>query len=98
MGSMDHTMKLGVFGLNSKVGADPAVVTRLAEQCESLGYESWWAGEHVVLPSPRGPPSPMEPEDPILDPLVHLAFIAAVTKQMLLGTGIIILPQRNPLV
>jgi probable F420-dependent oxidoreductase len=40
----------------------------------------------------------MEPADPILDPLVHLAFVAAATERLLLGTGIIILPQRNPLV
>jgi probable F420-dependent oxidoreductase len=40
----------------------------------------------------------MSPLDPILDPLVHLAFVAAVTERMELGTGIVILPQRNPLV
>jgi probable F420-dependent oxidoreductase len=40
----------------------------------------------------------MEPEDPILDPLVHLAFVAAASSSLLLGTGIIIVPQRNPLV
>src|SRR5947209_4858917 len=91
-------MKLGVFGLNAGVAIAPGVVKRLAVRCEELGYESWWAGEHVVLPSPRVPPSPMEPEDPILDGLVHLSFVAAVTERMLLATGIIILPQRNPLV
>jgi probable F420-dependent oxidoreductase len=91
-------VKLGVFGLNSKVATAPAVLKRLAVRCESLGYESWWAGEHVVLPSPRMPPSPMEPHDAILDALVHLSFVAAVTERMLLASGIIILPQRNPLV
>ena len=50
------------------------------------------------MPSPRVVPSPMEPEDPILDPLVHLGFVAAATERLLLATGIIILPQRNPLV
>ena len=91
-------MKLGVFGLNSKATSGPAATARLAQRCEELGYESWWVGEHVVLPSPRVPPAPMEPTDAILDPLVHLAFVAAVTERMLLGTGIIIVPQRNPLV
>ena len=91
-------MKLGVFGLNSKVAAAGEMVKWFAPRCEELGYDSWWAGEHVVLPSPRVPPAPMEPEDAILDPLVHLAFVAAVTDQLRLGTGIIILPQRNPLV
>ena len=91
-------MQLGVFGLNSKIGVDPAVVRRVARRCEDLGYDSWWVGEHVVLPSPRVPPSPMAPDDAILDPLVHLAFVAAVTERMRLATGIVILPQRNPLV
>ena len=40
----------------------------------------------------------MEPGDPILDPLVLLAHLAAHTSRMRLGTGVIVLPQRNPLV
>jgi len=40
----------------------------------------------------------MEPTDPILDPLVHLSYVAAVTERIELATGIVILPQRNPLV
>ncbi|MEO7369513.1 MAG: TIGR03619 family F420-dependent LLM class oxidoreductase [Ilumatobacteraceae bacterium] len=91
-------MKLGIFGLNSKATCGPAATVRLAKRCEALGYESWWVGEHVVLPSPRVAPAPMEPTDAILDPLVHLAFVAGATQRILLGTGIIILPQRNPLV
>lgn len=91
-------VKLGVFGLNSKATSGPAATARLARRCETLGYESWWVGEHVVLPSPRVAPAPMEPTDAILDPLVHLAFVAGASERMLLGTGIIILPQRNPLV
>lgn len=91
-------MHLGVFGINSYTTHGPEATIRLARRCEELGYESWWAGEHVVLPSPRVAPAPMEPTDPILDPLVHLAFVAAVTERMVLGTGIIIVPQRNPLV
>jgi alkanesulfonate monooxygenase SsuD/methylene tetrahydromethanopterin reductase-like flavin-dependent oxidoreductase (luciferase family) len=78
-------VKLGVFGLNSKATCGPVATARLAKRCEELGYESWWVGEHVVLPSPRVPPAPMEPTDAILDPLVHLAFVAGVTQQMLLG-------------
>ena len=73
-------VKLGVFGLNCKATINPAATARLAKRCEDLGYDSWWAGEHVVLPSPRVPPAPMEPTDAILDPLVHLAFVAALTE------------------
>ena len=91
-------MRIGIFGLNSYANADPEAGLRLAALAEELGYESLWAGEHVVLPSPRVAPAPMEPTDPIHDPLVWLAFVAGATSRVKLGTGIIILPQRNPLV
>jgi probable F420-dependent oxidoreductase len=91
-------MELGVSGLNAKATLGPTETVRLARLAEDLGYTSWWAGEHVVLPSPRVAESPMEPTDPILDPLVHLSYVAAVTQRLELGTGILILPQRNPLV
>jgi probable F420-dependent oxidoreductase len=91
-------MQLGVFGINSGSTFRPADTVATAQLAESLGFDSVWAGEHVVVPSPRVAPSPMEPEDPILDPLVHLAFVAAATERVLLATGILILPQRNPLV
>ncbi|GAA4639632.1 LLM class F420-dependent oxidoreductase [Actinoallomurus vinaceus] len=91
-------MELGVTGLNAKATLGPAETVRLARRAEELGYRSWWAGEHVVLPSPRTPDAPMEPTDPILDPLVHLSYVAAVTERLELGTGIVILPQRNPVV
>jgi probable F420-dependent oxidoreductase len=91
-------MRLGVFGINSRTTYGPVETIRLARLAEELGFDSVWAGEHVVVPSPRVAPSPMEPTDPIVDPLVHLAFVAAATERILLATGIIILPQRNPLV
>ena len=91
-------MRLGLFGLNSGAAFGPADTVRLARLAEELGFDSVWAGEHVVLPSPHAPPAPMQPTDPILDPLVHLAFVAAATERIELATGIIILPQRNPLV
>jgi probable F420-dependent oxidoreductase len=91
-------VELGVSGLNAKATVGPEATVRLARLAEELGYRSWWAGEHVVLPSPRVPPSPMDATDPVLDPLVHLTFVAAATRRLDLGTGIIVLPQRNPLV
>lgn len=91
-------MRLGVFGLSAKATLGPAETVRLARLAEELGYGSWWVGEHVVLPSPRVEDSPMEATDPILDPLVHLAYVAAVTSRIELGTGVVILPQRNPVV
>jgi len=90
------TPSLGLFALNQHPGAD--VLERVGPLAEELGYDSVWTGEHVVVPDPRVPPSPMEPLDPILDPVVALAFLAARTSRIRLATGIIVLPQRNPLV
>lgn len=91
-------MDMGVQGLNMGDTIAPAETSRLATFVESLGYRSWWAAEHVVLPSPKADPSPSEPDTPLLDPLVHLSFVAAATSRLELGTGIVILPQRNPVV
>jgi probable F420-dependent oxidoreductase len=90
--------KIGLFSINSHACASPEAAARIAALAERLGYDSLWAGEHVVVPSPRVEPSPMEPDEPILDPLVALAHAAAHTERIKLGTGVIILPQRNPLV
>lgn len=89
-------MQLGVQGLNAKAAAAPEVAVRLARLAEDLGYGSWWAAEHVVLPT--GPGGPADATTPLVDPLIHLAHIAAVTSRIELGTAVIILPQRNPLV
>jgi probable F420-dependent oxidoreductase len=89
---------IGLFAVNSHACAEPAAAAQVGALAERLGYDSLWAGEHVVVPSPRVEPSPMEPEEPILDPLVALAHLAAHTERILLGTGLIVLPQRNPLV
>jgi probable F420-dependent oxidoreductase len=89
---------IGLFAVNSHALAAPTAAARIAALAEQLGYDSLWAGEHVVAPSPRVDPSPMEPDEPILDPLVALAHLAAHTEHVRLGTGVVILPQRNPLV
>ncbi len=91
-------MKLGYFGIGSGPCADPAVAARVARTLEAAGYESAWTGEHVVLPDPQAPPSPASPRFPMLHPSVALAYIAGVTRTLRLGTGIVILPQRNPVV
>lgn len=95
---MPEGMKFGLFSMNTDACSYPGDAARIARVAERSGFDSLWAGEHVVLPDPRDHQSPMEPEGRILDPLVALAFLAAHTDRVLLGTGIIILPQRNPLV
>jgi probable F420-dependent oxidoreductase len=76
---------------------------RLAEEC---GFESIWTVEHVVMsveyasvypydPSGRTPFGPQVAQP---DPLIWLAYVAAATKRIRLATGVVILPQRNPLI
>jgi probable F420-dependent oxidoreductase len=89
-------MKIGLFGINFGLCADPAAMGRVARAAEEAELESVWTGEHVVLPDPQAPPSPAAPRTPFLDPSVALAHLAAVTTRIRLATGIIILPQRNP--
>jgi probable F420-dependent oxidoreductase len=91
-------MKFGLFGINFGACADPEGARRVAQAAEEGGFESLWTGEHVVLPDPQAPPSPSPPDVPFLDPAVALAHVAAHTKTIRLGTGIIILPQRNPVI
>lgn len=89
---------IGLFAVNMYASAAAGGPARVSALSERLGYESVWAGEHVVLPSPRTEQSPMDAHDPALDPLIALTQAATATKHVRLGTGIIILPQRNPLV
>src|SRR5256886_2211639 len=96
--SITRAMKIGLFATNIDACADPAVAAKVAAAAEAAGFDSLWTGEHVVLPDPQVPPSPAPPATPILDPAVALAFLAAHTRTIRLGTGIVILPQRNPLV
>lgn len=91
-------MRIGLCAANVGACTQPDVLGRVAERAEAAGLESLWVSEHLVLSDPRTPPSPMDPEDPILEPVVSLAYAAARTTTLRLGTGVIVLPLRNPLV
>ncbi len=96
------------FGLAfaSSIGIEGAEALEICRAAESAGFESVWGGEHVILPSTihsRYPYTadgriPAEPDTPIPDPLIWLAFAAAAAPKLRLGTCILIVPQRNPVV
>src|SRR5499427_4629172 len=98
-------MKLGLMFANSGPFANPQLMAHLAQAAERFGFESIWTVEHVVIPQDYQSPYPYSPsgkipgsEDvPIPDPLLPLAYAAAITKTLRLGTGVMILPQRHPL-
>ncbi len=91
-------MKFGLFSINNGPCAFPKTAANVARAAEQAGFESLWTGEHVIVPDPQVPPSPVAPDHPMLDPGIALSFVAAHTSTVRLGTGIIILPQRNPVV
>jgi probable F420-dependent oxidoreductase len=84
---------------------EPGLST-LARSAEAAGFESLWTVEHVIYPDGYESAYPydqsgkmmMTPDTPLPDPLIWLAFVGAATERIRLATGILILPQRNPLV
>lgn len=98
-------MKFGL-AFASSVGTDPASALEISKIAEAVGFESVWGGEHVVMPSKiesaypytSDGKIPATPETPIPDPLIWLSYVAAAAPTLRLGTCILILPQRNPLV
>ena len=99
-------MKFGLAYANTIPFTDPAPATELVVAAEEVGFESVWTVEHVIWPHdydsvyPYHPSGKMPgtPEVPIPDPLVWLTWVAAATSRIRLGTGVMILPLRNPLV
>src|SRR4029077_7949483 len=89
-------MRLGLIHINMGPMSRPGELAQAARAAEQAGFDSVWAGEHLVLPDPQVPPSPMVPQDPVLDSLLALTWAAAHTATIRLATGIVILPQRNP--
>ncbi len=95
---MANDIDIGLFSINTDHLVDGEALSTVAVAAEQAGFESLWTAEHVVLPDPQAPPSPLPPDAELLDPTVALGYVAAVTTDIKLATGIIILPQRNPLV
>jgi probable F420-dependent oxidoreductase len=91
-------MEYGYFGINMEALNNADSIERVVISAEQLGYESVWTAEHVVLIDPQEPPSPMPPESDFVDTIATLAFAAAKTQRIKIGSGIILLPQRDPIV
>lgn len=98
-------MKFGL-AFASSVGTDRDSSLELCRRAEALGFDSLWGGEHVIVPALIDSPYPYTPdgempgeEDTMIpDPLIWLAYVAAAAPTLRLGTCILILPQRNPIV
>jgi probable F420-dependent oxidoreductase len=81
-------------------------ITRVATQAEALGYDSLWVSDHIVFPTeltspyPYSPDGklPLDPNNPLLEPFTVLSYAAAVTKTIKIGTSVIIVPYRDPII
>jgi probable F420-dependent oxidoreductase len=91
-------MKFGLFGMNMRPCVTPEAIAAVACAAEEAGFESFWGGEHIALADPQTPASPMPPNIVFVDLCVTMAFAAAHTRTLRFGTGIMILPLRNPVV
>ena len=98
------------FGLrycNTGRYVDGALAVELVQAAEEAGFESAWTVEHTVVPAGHASAYPYSPDGrmaggrydlPLPDPLVWMAYVAGRTRTIRLGTGILVLPQHNPVV
>jgi probable F420-dependent oxidoreductase len=92
-------MKFATFLMQTS----PSAIAGVAKKAEELGYESLWIPEHILMPIEYKSRYPYAngrlaapPEAPLHDPMLALAYAAAVTTRIRLATGVFVVPLRNP--
>ena len=99
-------MEFGCVFPNRGPMATPANLGRVAEKAEALGYDTVWFSDHIVIPTevksfyPYDPSGkmPFNPSEPYWEPLTVIRYVAGRTSRLRLGTSVLILPYRNPIV
>ena len=99
-------MRVGIIFANAGPFGTAEGCTTLGTHAEAAGFDALWTVEHVVFPEGYESTYPydasgkmaMASDTPLVDPLIWLAWVAAHTTRLRLATGILILPERNPLV
>jgi probable F420-dependent oxidoreductase len=99
-------MEFGCVFPNRGPMATPANLGRVAEKAEALGYDTVWFSDHIVIPTevksfyPYDPSGkmPFTPSEPYWEPLTVIGYVAGRTSRLRLGTSVLILPYRNPIV
>lgn len=97
---------IGLHALGIGNGSKPDVLASVARRADEVGFATLWCGEHVVMVDEPGSRYPYSDDGKIavqaeadwLDPLLALSFAAASTTSITLATGILLLPEHNPLV
>lgn len=93
-------MKFGLAYNTAYFGADPDLMTQTALHAEKCGFESLYMSEHIVMYPGAELPGyvPIPPDLAVADPLECLAYVAAATSTLLLGTAVLLLPYHHPVV
>jgi probable F420-dependent oxidoreductase len=99
-------MKIGFFAVGIGATVEPDAVRAVVTAAERLGFATVWAPEHVVLIDDHASQYPYSSSGlfpggakiPIADPFATLAYAAACTRTIRLGTGICLVPEHNPLI
>ncbi|MEK9820580.1 MAG: LLM class flavin-dependent oxidoreductase, partial [Gammaproteobacteria bacterium] len=97
-------MKIGTFSTFMSPICTPEVIGDIGRRAEEIGLDSIWMGEHVVLFDKTETPYPGSADGKLpvpegggmLDTVATFGYLAACTKTLRFGTGITLLPQRNP--
>lgn len=103
---MMRSMRLGLHALGIGTGAEPAVIQAVAVAAEQSGFATLWAGEHVVMVDDSASRYPYADDGRIavpadadwIDPMIGLSFAAAATTTIGLATGVLLLPEHNPVI
>jgi probable F420-dependent oxidoreductase len=92
-------MKFAINYSTPFYGTDPDRIAAYAAHAEACGFEAFYLPDHVVLyPGAAFGAAEIPPTLPFLDPLDVLSFVAASTERIVLGTGVLLLPHRNPVI
>ncbi|MCW2878384.1 MAG: Coenzyme F420-dependent N10-methylene tetrahydromethanopterin reductase-like protein [Sphaerisporangium sp.] len=92
-------MKFAVSYSTPYYGVDPDKIMAYAQHAEDCGFESLYLPEHIALyPGAMVGRFELPPSLPYFDPLDCLSFVAAATRRILLGTGVLLLPYHHPVV
>jgi probable F420-dependent oxidoreductase len=97
-------MDIGLFAPLGNGNASAEILRSLGREAEERGFESIWVAEHVVLFDEYDSAYPYDPsgrfpaggDAGMVEPFTALTYLAAVTERIRLGTGICLVPQRNP--
>ena len=99
-------IRLGLHGLGIAAGAQRTVIEAVAATAERSGFATLWVGEHVVMVDESDSHYPYSDDGRIaisadadwLDPMITLSFAAAATNRIELATGVLLLPEHNPVI